>query len=93
MTAGSSAGLSLSSVIGCVGGMRRAHGPYKTIYNRFIRWSQMGVFNIIFLVLAAKGGRLDQSVIDATHLIVHRTVASILKKGLFPDVSDAPETG
>ena len=24
-----------------------AYGPHKTIYNRFIRWSQLGVFNRI----------------------------------------------
>ena len=24
------------------------YGPYKTLYNRFIRWSQMGVFDRIF---------------------------------------------
>lgn len=28
--------------------------PPKTIYNRFIRWSRMGVFNKIFATLAAK---------------------------------------
>ena len=27
--------------------------------------------------------------IDATHLKAHRTAASLLKKGLFPDVSGA----
>ena len=32
-----------------------AYGPPKTIYNRFIRWSRMGVFNKIFAGLAAKG--------------------------------------
>jgi transposase len=32
-----------------------AHGPPKTIYNRFIRWSRMGVFNRIFAGLAAEG--------------------------------------
>ena len=29
--------------------------------------------------------------IDATHLKAHRTAASLFKKGLFPDVSDAPK--
>ena len=24
------------------------YGPHKTLYNRFIRWSKMGVFNKIF---------------------------------------------
>lgn len=31
-----------------------AYGTPKTIYNRFIRWSRMGVFNRIFAALAAK---------------------------------------
>jgi putative transposase len=67
------------------------YGPHKTIYNRFIRWSRLGVFNKIFAALAAKGGKSDQLMIDATHLKAHRTAASLLKKGLFPDVSDAPK--
>ena len=66
------------------------YGPHKTIYNRFIRWSRLGVFNKIFAGLAVKGGKPDQLMIDATHLKAHRTAASLLKKGLFPDVSDAP---
>ena len=65
-------------------------GPHKTIFNRFIRWSQMGVFNKILAKLAAMAGRPDQVMIDATHLKAHRTTASLLKKGLYPDVSDAP---
>ncbi len=67
------------------------YGPAKTIYNRFIRWSRMGVFNKIFAALSAKGGKPDQLMIDATHLKAHRTAASLLKKGLYPDVSDAPK--
>ena len=66
------------------------YGPHKTIYNRFIRWSRLGVFNKIFAALAAKGGKPDKLMIDSTHLKAHRTAASLLKKGLFPDVSDAP---
>src|ERR1039458_8705861 len=65
-------------------------GPHKTIYNRFIRWSRLGVFNKIFAALAGKGGKPDRLMIDATHLKAHRTAASLLKKGLFPDVSGAP---
>ena len=68
-----------------------AYGPHKTIYNRCIRWSAMGVFNKIFAGLAAKAGKPDQLMIDATHLKAHRTAASLLKKGLFPDVSGAPK--
>ena len=29
--------------------------------------------------------------LDATHLKAHRTAASFLKKGLFPDILDAPK--
>ena len=70
------------------------YGPHKTIYNRFIRWSRLGVFNRIFAALSAKGsegrGKHEQLMIDATHLKAHRTAASLLKKGLFPDVSGEP---
>ena len=69
------------------------YGPPKTIYNRFIRWSRLGVFNKIFAALAAKAGKPDQLMIDATHLKAHRTAASLLKKRLFPAVSGAPKTG
>jgi len=67
------------------------YGPHKTIYNRFIRWSRLGVFNRIFAALSAKGGKPDTLMIDATHLKAHRTAASLLKKGMFPDVSGAPK--
>jgi putative transposase len=29
-----------------------AYGSYKTLYNRFVRWSRLGIFNKIFEVLA-----------------------------------------
>ena len=69
----------------------KEYGPHKTIYNRFIRWSRLGVFNAIFARLSARGSKPDQLMIDATHLKAHRTAASLLKKGLFPDVSGAPK--
>lgn len=68
----------------------REYGPHKTIYNRFVRWSLLGVFSKIFAELAGKGGKPHRLMIDATHLKAHRTAASLLKKGLFPDVSGAP---
>ena len=68
-----------------------AYGPHKTIYNRFIRWSRMGVFNRIFAELAGQAGEPNRIMIDATHLKVHWTAASMLKRGLFPDVSGAPK--
>jgi transposase len=65
------------------------YGPHKTIYNRFVRWSRLGVFNKIFAELAGKGAKPERIMIDATHLKAHRTAASLLKKGLFPDVLGA----
>jgi len=67
----------------------KEYGPYKTLYNRFVRWSRMGVFNRIFAELAGRAGAPDRLMMDATHLKVHRTAASLLKKGMFPAVSAA----
>jgi transposase len=67
-----------------------AYGPHKTLYNRFVRWSRMGVFDRIFAALAAEGGPPERLMIDSTHLKAHRTAANLLKKGLFPAVSAAP---
>lgn len=67
----------------------REYGPHKTLYNRFIRWSRLGVFNKIFMELVEKQGDTERLMIDATHLKAHRTAASLLKKGLFPAVSGA----
>lgn len=65
------------------------YGPSKTLYNRFIRWSRIGVFDRIFASLAAEGEATGTVMIDVTHLKAHRTASSLLKKGLFPAASDA----
>ena len=67
-----------------------AYGPHKTLYNRFVRWSRMGVFDRIFAALAAEGGPPERLMIDSTHLKAHRTAASLLQKGLFPAALAAP---
>ena len=54
------------------------YGPYKTLYNRFKRWSEMGVFDQIFVALSSQDGPPDQLQIDATHLKAHRTASSLL---------------
>jgi transposase len=71
----------------------REYGPPKTLYNRFIRWSRMGVFDRIFGALAAQGPKPERIMIDSTHLKAHRTAASLLKKGLFPAVSVGRRAG
>ena len=83
-----------------------SYGPHKTIYNRFVRWSEMGVFGRIFVELAKGGGDTEEIMIDVEpgvrqwsenhwrgHLKAHRTAASLLKKGLFPGSSDARKAG
>ena len=32
----------------------REYGPHKTVYNRFVRWSRLSVFNKIFAELALR---------------------------------------
>ena len=57
------------------------YGPHKTLYNRFKRWSENGVFERIFEELAKPQDEAGNVLmIDATHLKAHRT-ASSLKKG------------
>lgn len=67
------------------------YGPHKTIYNRFIRWSRLGVFDRIFADLAKDGDGV--LMIDARHIKAHRTAASLFKKGLYPALSDAAGAG
>lgn len=69
------------------------YGPHKTLYNRFKRWSEMGVFDKIFSHLAAEDGPPETLMIDASHLKAHRTASSLLKKGMFPAISGAPKAG
>ena len=58
------------------------HGPHKTLYNRWTRWSRMGVFARIMLELSAAAQEIDLLMIDATHLKAHRTASSLrVEKG------------
>jgi transposase len=58
------------------------YGPSKTLYNRFVRWSRMGVFDCILRELVLHRRKGEILMIDATHLKAHRTAASLLKKGI-----------
>ncbi len=68
------------------------YGPHKTLYNRFIRWSKLGVFDQIFKELSSRDIP-EQLQIDATHLKAHRTASSLLKKGMFPALLAAQKGG
>lgn len=59
-----------------------AYGPPKTLYNRWKRWSDLGVFARIMNGLAAETPDNKTISIDATYLKAHRTASSLgLKKG------------
>ena len=68
----------------------RGYGPHKTLYNRFVRWSRLGVFDRIFASLVAQAGVPERLMIDSTHLKAHRTAASLAQKGALHAASDAP---
>lgn len=71
----------------------KAYGPHKTLYNRFRRWTELGVFDKIFSNLAAGDGPPGTLMIDATHLKAHRTASSLIKGGFFPAISAAQREG
>jgi transposase len=56
------------------------YGPYKTLYNRFVRWTRLGLFAHIFATLTGEVGEPDRVMIDSTHLKAHRTATSLLQK-------------
>lgn len=48
------------------------YGPKKTLYNRFVRWSERGIWEGIFSVLAGGGDAPDRLFIDSSCIKVHR---------------------
>jgi len=56
------------------------YGPPTTIYNRFVRWAERGIWERMFRALAAKGRATDVQMIDSTHIKAHRS-ASGAKRG------------
>ena len=56
------------------------HGPHKTLYNRWKRWSEKGIFARMMAGLAAEHGEKRTAMIDATYLKAHRTATSMAAK-------------
>ena len=50
-------------------------------YNRWFRWSKMGVFARILLELVRQEEETELIMMDATYLKAHRTASSLRKKG------------
>ena len=68
----------------------RGYGPHKTLYNRFVRWSRLGVLDRIFAELVTRAGMPERLMIDSTRLKAHRTAAGLAQKGVLHAASDAP---
>ena len=59
------------------------YGPHKTLYNRWKRWGQMGVFARMMEGLSSVGAERKTVMIDATYLKAHRTASSLaVKRGI-----------
>ena len=56
------------------------YGPAKTLYNRYKRRSENGMFERIFDALAREGANTDTLMIDAGHIETHRIAANSVKK-------------
>ena len=63
-----------------------AYGPHKTLYNRWKRWSEAGVFVRMMEGLSGAQAERRTVMIDATYLKAHRTASSLrVKKGASGD--------
>ena len=61
----------------------REYGPAKTLYNRWKRWSDKGIFVAMMDGLASRGTERKTIMIDATYLKAHRTASSLrVKRGV-----------
>lgn len=58
-----------------------AYGPHKTLYNRWKRWSDAGVFVRMMKGLSGAQIELRTVMIDATYLKAHRTASCLRVKG------------
>jgi transposase len=67
------------------------YGPYTTVYNRFARWAERGVWEHLFRELARRGRATATQMIDSTHIKAHRS-ASGGKGGSRPAYVEADKT-
>src|SRR5208283_2555340 len=51
------------------------YGPKKTLYNRFVRWAEKGVWTGLFHALVQAGGPPAQVLIDSSAVKAHRSAA------------------
>ena len=51
------------------------YGPRKTLYNRFVRWADKGIWVALFEALAQSDGPKLQLMIDSSAVKAHRSAA------------------
>jgi transposase len=51
------------------------YGPSTTIYNRFSRWAERGIWENLFRALVKRGQATATQMIDSTHIKAHRSAA------------------
>ncbi len=56
------------------------YGPSTTIYNRFVRWAQRDVWEILFRELTDQGRSTQTQMIDSTHIKAHRSASGAAKQ-------------
>lgn len=62
------------------------YGPFKTLYTRFRRWKEKGVWDDIFKSLSANAAADDTIMIDSTTVRVQRSALGAQKKGILQQV-------
>ena len=68
------------------------YGPHKTLYNRWKRWGERGIFLRMMEGLAAASATPKTIMINATYLKAHRTASSLrVKKGVSGGSSAVPK--
>jgi transposase len=50
----------------------KVYGPHKTIYSRFSRWSERGIWQKIFESVATPSEPPKHAALDSSHVKVHR---------------------
>jgi transposase len=70
----------------------QAYGPRKTLYNRYVRWAERGIWQGIFSALAGAADVPDRLMIDSTIVKAHRSAGGA-KGGLWLMASAAPKAG
>ena len=69
------------------------YGPYTTVFNRYNRWSQRGLWQQIFAVLVGCGDPPTLTMIDSSAVKAHRSVSGARKGGRKIKLSAARAAG